>query len=299
MDDLAVDDEVVKRRGGKGVTGAGVRDEDFVEQLFIASTHEYLLVFTDKGKMYWLKVYEIPQAGRLAKGKAIVNLLQLASGEQISALIQVKEFEEGKFLIMATRNGQIKKTDLMAYSHPRKGGINAITIREDDQLIDCKLTGGSQEIFIATREGKAIRFSEEDVRGMGRTASGVRGISLSKKDRVVSMDVVKKDTDLLTVTESGFGKRTKAEQYRLQSRGGKGIINIKTTSRNGMVVDVFTVVDKDELMLITSSGMIVRCAVKDLRSTGRSTQGVKLMRLSGKDKVVAVARVAAKDEEEE
>ncbi len=287
-----------QKRGGKGVSGVGMREEDFVEQLFIASTHDYLLVFTDKGKVYWLKVYEIPQVGRLAKGKAIVNMLQLESGENIAALVQVKDFEEGKFLIMSTANGQIKKTDLMAYGNPRKGGINAITIRDKDKLIACRLTDGNHEIFLATREGKAIRFSESDVRQMGRTASGVRGISLGKNDRVIGMELVDKDATLLTVTENGFGKRTKVEEYRSQSRGGKGIINIKTTQANGMVVGLNTVVDKDELMLITSSGMIVRCPIKDVRTTGRSTQGVRLMRLNGKDKVVAVARVAAKEEDE-
>jgi len=288
-----------QRRGGKGVTGAAMKDEDFIEHLFVASTHDYLLIFTDKGRAYWLKVYEIPQAGRTAKGKAIVNLLQLSSGENIAALIQVKEFAEGKFLIMATANGQIKKTDLMAYSHPRKGGINAITIKEKDKLISCKLTEGDSEVFIATREGKAIRFSEKDVRDMGRTASGVRGISLAKKDFVIGMELVKKDATLLTVTENGFGKRTPMDEYRAQSRGGKGIINIKTTKTNGLVVGLNAVTDKDEVMLITSSGMIVRCPIKDIRTTGRSTQGVRLMRLGNKDKVVAVARLAAKEEEEE
>ncbi|MCG2712648.1 MAG: DNA gyrase subunit A [Candidatus Omnitrophica bacterium] len=288
-----------QKRGGKGVSGLGMRDEDFVERLFIASTHDYLLVFTDKGKVYWLKVYEIPQAGRLSKGKAIVNMLQFESGETIAALIQVKNFEEGKFLIMCTANGQVKKSDLMAYSNPRKGGINAITIRDKDKLIACQLTDGNHEIFLATYEGKAIRFSETNVREMGRTASGVRGISLGKKDKVIGMELVDKDATLLTVTENGFGKRTKVDEYRSQSRGGKGIINIKTTEANGMVVGLDTVVDNDELMLITSSGMIVRCPMKTVRTTGRSTQGVRLMRLTGEDKVVAVARVAAKEEEDD
>ena len=276
----------------------GMRDEDFVERLFIASTHDYLLVFTDKGKVYWLKVYAIPQAGRLAKGKAIVNMLQFSPGENIAALIQVKDFEEGKFLIMSTANGQIKKTDLMAYSNPRKGGINAITIRDKDKLIACRLTDGNHEIFLATHEGKAIRFPESNVREMGRNASGVRGISLGKKDNVIGMELVDKDATLLTVTEKGFGKRTKVSEYRSQSRGGKGIINIKTTAANGMVVGLNTVVDKDELMLITSSGMIVRCPIKDVRTTGRSTQGVRLMRLKGSDNIVGVARVEAKEEDE-
>ncbi|MBU1925354.1 MAG: DNA gyrase subunit A [Candidatus Omnitrophica bacterium] len=288
-----------QRRGGKGVSGAGVKDEDFIEHLFVASTHDYLLIFTDQGKMFWLKVYEIPQSGKIAKGKAIVNLVQLSPGENIAALVQVKEFREGKFLFMGTRNGQVKKTDLMAFSHPRKGGISAITIKDKDRLIACRLTEGNQEIFLATKEGKAIRFSEDNVRPMGRTAAGVRGISLAKKDIVIGMEVVRKDTTLLTVTENGFGKRSSIVEYRVQSRGGKGIINIKTTETNGLVVGLNTITEQDDIVLITSSGMVVRCAIKDVRVTGRSTQGVRLMRLKDKDKVVAVARLAAKEEDDE
>ncbi|MCM8812947.1 MAG: DNA gyrase subunit A [Candidatus Omnitrophica bacterium] len=286
-----------QRHGGKGVTGVGMKEDDFVVHLFVASTHDYLLIFSNKGKVYWLKVYEIPEAGRLAKGKAIVNLLQMETTEKISAIIQVRNFEEGKFLVMATREGVIKKTDLMAYSNPRKGGISAIGLREGDALIDCALTDGSQEIFLATRLGKAIRFPEADVRDMGRTASGVRGIELADKDAVIAMDCIKKDAALLSVTEHGYGKRTPAEEYRLQSRGGKGVINIKATERNGAVVAVHTVSDDDDLMLITSQGMIVRCPIANIRSIGRSTQGVRLMRLNQNDKVVAVARLASKDEE--
>ncbi len=288
-----------QRRGGVGVSGAGMREEDFIEHLFVASTHDYLMVFTNKGKVYWLKVYEIPQAGRVSKGKAIVNLLQFDSGETIAALIQVKEFTEGNFLIMSTANGQVKKTDLMAYSKPRKGGINAITIKDNDALISCHLTDGNEEIFLATRQGKAIRFSEANVRDMGRTASGVRGISLAKGDKVIGMELVRKDGTLLTVTEKGSGKRTKIEEYRTQTRGGKGLINIKTTTANGLVIAVNSVTDNDELMLITSSGMIIRSPIKDIRATGRSTQGVRMIRLKSDDTLVAVARLAAKDEEAE
>jgi DNA gyrase subunit A len=286
-----------QRHGGKGVSGVGMKEDDFVELLFVASTHDYLLVFTDKGKVYWLKVYEIPQAGRLAKGKAIINMVQVEQGERISALIKVKEFVEGKFLIMATRLGVVKKTDLMAYGHPRKGGISAIGLKDKDGLIACEMTDGDSEILLATREGKAIHFHEKDVRDMGRTASGVRGISLAKKDEVISMCIVNKDTTVLTVTENGFGKRTRADEYRVQSRGGKGIINIKSTDRNGAVVDVKSVIDQDELVLITASGMVVRCPINEIRTIGRSTQGVRVMRLAEKDKVVAVARLAEKDEE--
>lgn len=287
-----------QRRGGVGVSGAGMREEDFIEQLFVASTHDYLLVFTNKGKVYWLKVYEIPQAGRLGKGKAVVNLLQFEPNETIAALIQVKEFTPGNFLIMSTADGQVKKTDLMAYSNPRKGGIVAITIRDKDALISCRLTDGNEEVFLATRQGKAIRFSEANVREMGRTASGVRGISLAKGDKVIGMELVRKDGTLLTVTEKGSGKRTKMEEYRTQTRGGKGLINIKTTAANGLVVAVNSVTDNDDLMLITSSGMIVRSPIKDIRATGRSTQGVRMIRLKQDDRLVAVARLAAKDEED-
>ncbi|MBU1087286.1 MAG: DNA gyrase subunit A [Candidatus Omnitrophica bacterium] len=288
-----------QRRGGVGVSGAGMREEDFIEHLFVASTHDYLLVFTNRGKVFWLKVYEIPQAGRVSKGKAIVNLLPFDSGETIAALIQVKEFTEGNFLIMSTANGQVKKTDLMAYSNPRKGGINAITIKDNDALISCRLTDGNEEVFLATLQGKAIRFSEADVRDMGRTASGVRGISLAKGDKVIGMELVRKDGTLLTVTEKGSGKRTKMEEYRTQTRGGKGLINIKTTAANGLVVAVNSVTDNDDLMLITSSGMIVRSPIKDIRATGRSTQGVRMIRLKQDDRLVAVARLAAKDEDVE
>ncbi len=288
-----------QRRGGKGVTGLEMKEEDFVEHLFIASTHEYILFFTDKGRVYWLKVHEVPQAGRIAKGKAIINMLGISQGESISALVIVKEFSPGKFIIMATKQGIVKKTRLEAYSHPKKKGIIAIGLKADDELIKCELTDGEQEILLATKLGKAIRFPEEMVRDVGRSACGVKGISLGKKDEVIGMEVVKPDATLLTVAENGFGKRTLFSQYRSQGRGGKGVINIKTTKRNGEVVSVRTVVDDDDLMMITQEGMIVRCSIKDIRTIGRSTQGVKLISLGEKDKVVSVARLAAKDEEGE
>lgn len=286
-----------QRRGGKGVTGVDVKEEDFIEHLFIASTHDYILFFTDKGMVRWLKVHEIPEAGRLSKGKAIINLLTLAAGEKISAFVPVREFKDGHFLIMATKNGSVKKTTLAAYSHPRKGGIIGITLEKDDELIGVELTDGEREIVLATREGKAIRFKESQVRDMGRAAKGVRGISLGKKDSCIAMEVVKPDQAALTVTQQGFGKRTSFKEYRLQSRGGKGIINIKVTKKNGVVVGMKTVADKDELMLITEKGMIVRSPVKDVRTTGRSTQGVKLMRLDTGDPVASVAKIVPEEEE--
>ncbi len=287
-----------QRRGGKGVTGAEMKEEDFVEHLFIASTHDYMLFFTDKGNVHWLKVHEIPEGGRLSKGKAIVNLLSLAQGENISAFVPVREFKEGSFLIMATKNGLIKKTALTAYSNPRKGGIIGIGLEKDDALIGVKMTSGDDEILLATKEGKAIRFKEAQVRDMGRAAKGVRGINLGKKDECIAMDVVRPDQTILTVTGQGFGKRTAFKEYRLQSRGGKGIINIKVTGKNGEAVGLKTVSDKDEIMLMTEKGMIVRSPVKDIRSTGRSTQGVRLMRLETGDKVASIAKIVPEDEDE-
>ncbi len=287
-----------QKRGGKGVTGADIKEEDFIEHLFIASTHDFILFFTNKGRVYWVKVHEIPQATRQSRGKAVINLIQLEQGEAISAYIPVREFKEGSFLVMATKNGVIKKTDITAFSNPRKGGIIGITLEKDDELIGVELTDGHKEMLLATRDGKAIRFPEEHVRDMGRGAKGVRGIRLGKKDVLITMEVVEKEATLLTVTENGFGKRTDFSEYRVQSRGGKGIINIKTTKKNGLVTGAKSVTDKDEFMLITEKGMIVRCAIKDIRATGRSTQGVRLMKLEAKDRIASIARVIAEEEEE-
>jgi DNA gyrase subunit A len=255
------------------------------------------LFFTNKGRVHWLKVHEIPQVSRAARGKAIINILQLDAGERISSYVPVKEFVEGKFLIMATKNGLIKKTELMAYSNPRKGGIIGITLEKEDELIEVELTDGHQEMLLATRQGKAIRFSETQVRDMGRAAKGVIGIRLRKKDEVIAMGIASKDATVLTVTSQGFGKRTAIGQYRKQSRGGKGIINVKVTKRNGEAVGLKLVNDKDETMVITEKGMIVRCAVKDIRTTGRSAQGVRLIRLEGKDRVASIARVVPEETE--
>jgi DNA gyrase subunit A len=286
-----------QKRGGRGVTGAEVREEDFIEHLFVASTKDYLLIFTDKGQAHWLKVYEIPQASRVSKGKAIVNLLQTKSEDKISSTIPVREFSADKFLVMVTKQGSIKKTRLDAYSNPRKGGIIGITLDKNDELIEVRLTDGKQELLIGTKEGKAIRFPESQVRDMGRAARGVKGISLGKKDDVISMVLVEKDVTILTVTELGFAKRTLAKEYRLTRRGGKGIINIKVTNKNGQAVALKTVNDNDELMVITQNGMFLRCAVKDIRATGRSAQGVRLIKLQDKDRVSCVAPVIAEEEE--
>ncbi|MBI3997351.1 MAG: DNA gyrase subunit A [Candidatus Omnitrophica bacterium] len=287
-----------QRRGGVGVTAMETKEEDFVEHLFVASTHETLLFFTNQGRCYWLKVHEVPQAGRYAKGSAIVNLLSLQKDERLSTFVAVKEFLADRFLVMVTKQGTIKKTTLEAYSNPRKAGIIAITLEQGDELIEAMITDGKQELLLITKQGKAIRFPEEQAREVGRASRGVRGIRLGKGDDVIAMQRVRKDATLLTVTELGFGKRTELEEYRVQSRGGKGIINIKVTKKNGQVVGAKTVTDQDELMLISHEGMMVRCPVKDIRMTGRAAQGVRLISIKGKDRVASVARVVPKEEGE-
>jgi DNA gyrase subunit A len=283
-------------RGGRGVIGIETKDEDFVEHLFIASTHNYILFFTPKGRCHWLKVHEIPVGGRLAKGKPIINMLELVEEEKVAAFVPVREFDDKHFVVMATQNGIIKKTLLSAFSNPRKGGINAMNVPEDDNLIEVWLTDGTCDIILGTREGQAIRFPEGKVRDMGRMAYGVKGITLKKKDRMVGMVVVKRDTTLLSVTENGFGKRTAISDYRVTNRGGKGIINIKTTERNGKVIAIMEVVTDDELMLITQKGIIIRQPVTQIKVIGRATQGVKLINLDSGDKVVDVARVVKSEE---
>ena len=283
-------------RGGKGVTGMTTKEEDFVETLFVASTHDYVLIFTNRGKVYWLKVYEIPEAGRAARGKAIVNLVKLSPGESTSAILPVSGFEEGNYVVMATQKGVVKKTDLSAYSHPRADGIIATVIDPGDSLIDAKLTDGSKEIFLGTKKGLAIRFNEQDVRPMGRVSRGVRGMSLEDDDEVVGMEVLSGDATILTITEHGYGKRTQSSEYRIQGRRGKGIITIKTSERNGAVVGMKQVTDEDNLMIITSTGKIIRIAVAKISVIGRNTQGVRLINIDKDEKVVGVARLAEKEE---
>ncbi|MEJ2519066.1 MAG: DNA gyrase subunit A [Desulfuromonadales bacterium] len=289
-----------QRRGGKGKTGMRPKEEDFVERLFIASTHSYVLIFTSQGKVYWLKVHEIPQGGRAARGKAIVNLLNLQDDEKVMTILPVKAFEEGKYIITATQNGTVKKTDLMAYSNPRQGGIIALTIDEDDRLIAARLTDGSMDILMASRNGKSIRFQETDARPMGRTARGVRGMMLDKGDQIIGMEVVTDATaaTLVSVTENGYGKRTQIDEYRVQSRGGKGIITIKTSERNGKVVDIKLCDDDSDLMFITDRGKVLRTRVGALSIIGRNTQGVRLMVLEPDERIVAVAKLAEKEDDE-
>ena len=288
-----------QRRGGKGKTGMRPKEEDFVEHLFIASTHSYILVFTDLGKVYWLKVHEIPQGGRATRGKAIVNLLQLSSEEKVTSILPVKEFVAGKYIITATNNGVVKKSELMDYSNPRAGGIIALTIDQGDRLVSTRLTDGSMDILLASSHGKSIRFPESDARCMGRTSRGVRGMMLEEGDSIIGMEVVTEATSatLVTVTENGYGKRTNLDEYRVQSRGGKGIITIKTTERNGNVVDIKLVNDESDLMFITDRGKVLRTGVAMLSIIGRNTQGVRLMVLEAGERIVAVAKLAEKDEE--
>ena len=286
-----------QRRGGKGRIGMRTREEDFVSHLFIASTHAYIMIFSDRGRAYWLKVHEIPDVGPGGKGKAIANLVSMLPDEKIAAMQTVKEFEEGKFIAMGTQRGVVKKTELTAFSNPRAGGIIAMGIEETDRLMAAQITDGTGEIFIGTRDGIAIRFPESDVRAMGRTAYGVRGITLREGDEVVAMEVVRPGSTLLTVTEHGYGKRTELDEYRVQSRGGVGIINIQTTERNGRVVGMASVHDEDEFMLITQQGKILRTVARDIRAIGRATQGVRLIEIDAEDRVVALARLAEKDDE--
>ena len=288
-----------QRRGGVGVTAMETKDEDFVEHLFVASTHQTLLFFTNQGRCYWLKVHEVPRASRYARGTAIANLLSLQKDERYSTFVAGKEFNPHSFLLMATSQGTIKKTKLDAYSNPRKAGIIAITLEKNDELIEATLTDGRQEVLLITRQGKAIRFPEQQAREVGRASRGVRGIRLGKGDAVISMQVVQPKASFLTVTELGFGKRSSLEAYRLQSRGGKGIINIRVTKKNGAVVGAKTVTDQDEVMLISHEGMMVRCPVKDVRMTGRAAQGVRLINIKGRDRVASVAKVVPKEREDE
>ncbi|MHC4268149.1 MAG: DNA gyrase subunit A [Planctomycetota bacterium] len=286
-----------QHRGGKGVTGAGMKEGDFVENLFIASTHDYILFFTDMGKVYWLKVYDIPHFGRVARGRAIVNLLDLGKDENVTSTIPIRMFDDRQ-LVMATQKGIIKKTILSAFGRPKKGGIISILLDSGDKLIGVKLTSGGQEIVLGTENGKAIRFSEDDVRSVGRATRGVKGIGLQGDDKVKGIVVVDKSATLLTVCENGFGKRTDYSEYSIQRRSGQGVINIKTTERNGKVVALINVSDDDEIMMMTANGMVIRAAINTIRSIGRNTQGVTLISLKKGDKLVSVAPVVSEGKEE-
>jgi DNA gyrase subunit A len=288
-----------QRRGGKGKIGTTTKEEDFVEYLFIASMHSYILFFTTIGKVYWIKVHELPQASRAARGKPIVNLLNLEPGERVSAFLTVREFQEGRYIVFATKNGLIKKTELMAYANPRSSGIRAIGLEDRDEVIGVRLTDGQQEIILSTADGQSIRFKEEQVRPTGRGTFGVVGMKLDPGDKIVSMEILTLGFDVLTVSEGGFGKRTAMDEYRLQSRGGKGVITMKTTDKTGRVVGVQQVTEDDQLMLVSNSGKIIRLRIKDIRVIGRNTQGVRLIDVEESERVVSLARLAEKEEEED
>jgi DNA gyrase subunit A len=280
-----------QRRGGRGVTGIETKEEDYVEHLFSVSAHDYLLFFTEKGMLHWLKAYEIPEGTRQSKGKSIVNLLSIPAGDRVAALLRVREFAEGRSIVMATEKGTVKKTALTAFSHPRKGGIIAIGVEEGDRLTHAKLTDGHNEMLIVTSEGMSIRFAEGDVREMGRGAYGVRGITLGKGDRVVDMEIVDESATILVIAEKGYGKRTEFSEFRKQSRGGKGVIAMRTGERNGRIVGAIGVREDDEILLTTASGMMVRTAVKEISIIGRATQGVRVHKLEEGDRVASVAKV--------
>lgn len=291
-----------QRRGGKGIAGMDTKDEDFVKDLFIASTHQYILFFTSKGRLYWRKVHELPKASRTAKGRAMVNILDLKGGEEtVTAFLPVRDLkEEGKFVLMVTKDGTVKKTALKNFSNPRSNGIIAIGLDSGDKLIDVQITSGEDNILIATRRGMSIRFPEKDVRPTGRTSRGVRGIKLGKdNDRVIGVSLAHDDMTVLSITENGFGKRTKVGEYRVQHRGGSGIINIKTSDRNGDVISMMTVTDKDEIVLVATNGIVMRSKIKDIRAIGRNTQGVRVMKPTNGAKVSGAARAVAEESEDE
>ena len=289
-----------QRRGGRGIQGAGSKDEDFIEHLFIANTHNYMLFFTDKGKCYWLKVYDIPQGGRATRGRAIVNLIGCDPTEKVEAFVSVSEFDDNHFIVMATKNGVIKKTVLSAYGKPRKGGIYAIEIRDKDKLIEARITNGEHDILVGTREGKSIRFSENNVRASGRKTMGVRGIRLSSKDDfVVGMLVVKREGTILVATEKGYGKRTDIIQYRTQTRGGKGVLTMRCTEKTGKMVKIMEVVDSDDLIVITDAGVLMRQPIEAIRTIGRVTQGVRLVKLDNDSLISSITRVMKEDEKED
>ncbi len=296
---IAADVYRSQKRGGKGLTAMNTREEDFVEHLFVTSTHNYIMFFTTTGRAFRLKAYELPEASRTAKGTAIVNLLQLAQGEKIAAVIPVADYNADLYVLMATRNGLIKKTKLSEYSNIRKTGIQGITLKEDDELIDVRLTDGSNDVVMVTKSGLSIRFTEEDVRSVGRTSMGVKGITLSKDDKVIGMEPISDENGyILAITENGFGKRTEVEEYRRQGRAGKGVLTYKTTAKTGHIIGIKIVNDTDDVMMITDTGVVIRINVKDISVLGRNTQGVTLMRTSDGGKVMNIAKIPKTDEVE-
>jgi len=286
-----------QRRGGKGKAATAMKDEDFIEHLFIANTHDTLLCFSSAGKVYWKKVYELPQGSRAARGKPIVNLLPLEPGEKINAVLPIREFEADKFIFMATASGTVKKTPLVDYSRPRASGIIAVDLKDDDLLVDVALTDGHSDVMLFSTNGKVIRFPETDVRSMGRVSRGVRGMRLADGEQIISLIIAQDEGAILTATEFGYGKRTDLAEYRVQGRGGQGIISIQTSARNGQVVGAVQVCEEDQIMLITNGGTLVRTPVKHVSKVGRNTQGVRLINLSNDEKLVGLERVLEEEEE--
>ena len=282
-----------QKRGGKGVTGMETKEEDIVEDLFVASTHSFLLFFTNKGKVHWLKVHEIPEGGRQAKGKAMANVLSLGEGERVATCVPVRDFESGGYVLFATKQGKVKKTELSAFSHPRAGGIQAITLEDGDEVMGARRTDGQREVLLSTKLGMIIRFPEDEVRPMGRTAAGVRGIDVDEGDQVIAAETIKEGVTILTVTERGYGKRTPLDEYRLQGRAGKGIIDIKTAGRNGAVVGMLQVREGDDILVVTTKGKIIRVHADEVTSQGRNTMGVRIIDLDADDQVGNLARVEA------
>ena len=287
-----------QKRGGKGSRGMAAKEEDWIERLFIGATHDYILFFTNRGKAYWLKVYSIPEGGRASKGRPIVNLLDLEGGEDIKAMIPVAEFKGDNFIIMATKKGQVVKNRLSDYGNPRKIGIKAVKVAQNDELMGVKLTDGTNEILMATRCGMAIRFHESKVRPMGRFTGGVRGITLAPKDEVIGLVAATAESSILTVCERGYGKRTRLDEYRQTNRGGKGVINIRATERNGPVMGVLQVLDQDQIIAITEQGVSIRYNVSELRELSRATQGVRLIDVAEGDRLASLARIEESEEEE-
>ena len=296
---LPADTWKTQRRGGKGMKGAKTKDDDFVEHLFTASTHNTMLFFTDQGKCHWLKVHQIPQASRTSQGRAIVNLIGCETGEKVSAFVSVKEFSDSNYIIMATKKGMINRTSLSLYSKPRKGGVFAMEIKEGDELIQAKISNGCDNIIMATREGKSIRFKEEDVRATGRRTKGVRGITIGAQDEVIGMLVLKNDGHVLVASENGYGKKSPTDEYRIQQRSGKGVYTLKKTQKTGSLVSILEVVDTDDIMIITSAGVMIRQATNEIRTIGRNTQGVRLIRLDEGAKISSVAKVVKEEDEKE
>ena len=282
-----------QKRGGKGVTGMETKEEDIVADLFVASTHSYLLFFTNKGKVHWLKVHEIPEGGRQAKGKAMVNVLSLAEGEAVATCVPVRDFESAAYILLATKRGKVKKTELVAFSHPKRGGIQAITLEDGDEVMAARRTDGQREVLLSTKEGMIIRFAEDEIRSMGRTAAGVRGIDLEEHDQVIAAEVVEEGMSVLTVTVRGYGKRTPLDEYRLTGRAGKGIIDIKTGGRNGPVVGMLQVRQGNDMLVVTTKGKMIRLHVDEVTSQGRNTMGVRIIDLDADDQVGSIARVEA------